>query len=92
MSVIDFNFLEQIATLVWASTGDSQMAEQLAAVKLVNELWERFSGEKELEALRTETILKISKFVNEHPNMPKEELSKEVTKLINEFASKVEKM
>ncbi|KAH9505541.1 hypothetical protein Btru_055836 [Bulinus truncatus] len=92
MSVVDFNFLEQIATLVWASTGDSHMAEQLAAVKLVNELWERFSGEKELEALRAETILKIVKYVKEHPNSSKDDLAKEIGKMINEFAAKVEQV
>ncbi|CAL1542104.1 unnamed protein product [Lymnaea stagnalis] len=92
MSVIDFNFMEHIATLVWAHTGDSHMAEQLATVKIVNEVWQRLSGEKEIEALRTETILRISKYVKENPKASKEELGKEIGRLIKDFASKVEKL
>lgn len=89
---IDFNLMEQISTLVWAHTGDSNMAEQLATVKLIKEVWQRLSGNQELEALRTETILRIAKFVKEHPKASKEELANEIEKQIKDFADKVERM
>ncbi|BFZ07383.1 hypothetical protein BsWGS_10422 [Bradybaena similaris] len=94
--LLDFNILEQISMLIWAHTGDTRMAVKLAEMKLAAELWKRLSNDgdsdAQVEALRTETVLSISKYVKEHPQASQEELANEVGKQLLEFAKKVEKM
>uniref|UniRef100_A0A0B7AM39 Uncharacterized protein n=1 Tax=Arion vulgaris TaxID=1028688 RepID=A0A0B7AM39_9EUPU len=91
-SLLDFNILEQISLLVWAHTGNSDMAEKLATVKLAADLWKKLSGNEQMDELRNETILSISKYVKEHPHASQDELSNEIAKQITEFAKKVEMM
>lgn len=91
-SLVTIDMLEQIATLVWAQSGNPQMAERIAGAKLVSELWQRFSGQQEIDSLRSETVLKICQYVKDHPKATKEQLTSEIGKCIAEFASKVEHM
>ena len=36
--------LQEIATLVWTSTGNTQLSEQMAKMRIGYELYQRFSG------------------------------------------------
>lgn len=84
--------LQQIGTLLWTSTGDPQMTQQLAKLRVGYELYQRLSGEREMEALRNLTILNISNWIKDHPKASKEEMSKEIGKQITQFAAQVENM
>ena len=68
------------------------MTHQLAKLQVGYELYQRLSGERELEALRNQTILNISKWINDHPKASKEEMSKEIGKQITQFAAAVDRM
>lgn len=89
-SLITNEMLEQISVLIWARTGNTQLAELLAAAKLAGQLYERFSGQNEVDALQSQVILKISKYVKDHPKASKEELSKEIGRQIQIFAQQIE--
>lgn len=54
------------------------------------EVYQRLSGQREVEALRAETVNKISKYVQENPNAKKEDLQKVIAKYILDFAQKIE--
>ena len=89
-SLIDLETLNAIAMLQWAQTGNSAMAEKLIAARLVGKLWENLTSDQELETLRTQTIVRIAKYVKENPKASKEQLAKEIGKHITEFAQKVD--
>jgi len=86
------NMLDQIATLVWANSGNTDLAEKLAAARLFSDLWQKLSTDNEIDSLRNETILKIANFVKENPNASKEKLTEALGQYISEFASSVEKL
>ena len=92
MDLIDVNLLDQISTLVWAHSGDTALAEKIAGVRIVADLWAKLSNERETDALRAATIMNISKYVKDNPRAPKEEMKKEVERQIAEFAEKVGQM
>ena len=68
------------------------MVEELAKLRVGYELYQRLSGERDIEALRNQTILSIAKWIKEHPNAPKEEVAKEMGKQIMQFAQLLESM
>ncbi|XP_062621874.1 uncharacterized protein LOC134283447 [Saccostrea cucullata] len=86
--------LQQIGTLVWAVNDDKapKMVENMAALKIGYELYQRLSGQRDVDALRNQTIMNIAKFVKDHPKASKEELTKEVSKQIWLFTQKLEQM
>ncbi|XP_048733780.1 uncharacterized protein LOC125649948 [Ostrea edulis] len=86
--------LQQIGTLVWAINDDKapKLVENLAAFRIGYEVYERLSGEREVDALRNQTILAIAKFVKDHPKASKEELVKEISKQIWLFTQRLEKI
>ena len=86
------DLLQNLATLSWINNDDREMIKHLTTMRVGYELWSRLSGERELEALRAQTILKISQYVKSHPNASKEELSKEIGKQIWLFQEIVDKM
>jgi hypothetical protein len=86
--------LQQIGTLVWAVNDDKapKFVENMAAFRIGYEVYERLSGEREVDALRNQTIMAIAKFVKDHPKASKEELLKEISKQILLFTQRLEKM
>ena len=92
LSLNNADLLQQLATLAWINNDDPEMIKHLTTMRIGYELWNRLSGERELEALRTQTILRISQYVKSHPNASKEELSKEIGKQIWLFKEKVDKL
>lgn len=86
------DLLQQIATLVWTSTGDQTMIEHLSKLRVGYELYQRLSGEREMEALRKQTIEAIAKWIKEHPKASKDEMQKEISKQITLFAQTVDKL
>ena len=86
--------LQQIGTLVWAVNDDKapKFVENMAALRIGYEVYERLSGEREVDALRNQTILAIAKFVKDHPKASKEELVKEISKQIWLFTQRLEKI
>eukprot|EP00745_Piridium_sociabile_P006319 TRINITY_DN140808_c0_g1_i1.p1 TRINITY_DN140808_c0_g1~~TRINITY_DN140808_c0_g1_i1.p1 ORF type:complete len:112 (+),score=28.93 TRINITY_DN140808_c0_g1_i1:43-336(+) len=86
------DLLQQIGTLVWTTTGDSTMTQQLAKLRIGHELYQRLSGQRDVDALRNQTILNIAKWFKEHPKASKEEVAMEIGKQITQFAELVEKM
>ncbi|XP_060552219.1 uncharacterized protein LOC132713592 [Ruditapes philippinarum] len=86
------DMLQTIATLQWIQNGDSGMLEKLSSFRVGYEIYQRMSGEREVDALRAQTIAGIAKYVKDHPNAKKEELQKEIAKHIFAFAHKVENL
>jgi len=94
-SLNNADLLQQVGTLMWANSTDGKAPEfvtKLAATRIGYELYERISGERELEALRNETYMGIAKYIKDHPKATKEELTKEISKHIWNFKQKVEKL
>lgn len=50
------------------------------------------SGEREVDALRAQTIAAIAKYVKDNPKAKKEDLQKEISKHITEFARRIENL
>ncbi|GFO27918.1 hypothetical protein PoB_005442300 [Plakobranchus ocellatus] len=89
-SFLDAETLNTIAMLQWAQSGNSALAEKLIAAKLVGKLWETLTADQELDALRTQAIVRIAKFIKENPKASKEHIAAEIGKHITEFAQKVD--
>ncbi|XP_064600775.1 uncharacterized protein LOC135466951 [Liolophura sinensis] len=88
------SILLQIATLGWLQGSDEskKLMENLTQLRVGYELWQRVSGQRELDALRNQTILSICKYVKDHPKATKDVLAKEVARQIQHFAEEVEKL
>lgn len=56
------------------------------------ELYQRLSGQREVDALHNRTIAAIAKYVKDNPKAKKEELQKEIAKHIFAFAAALEKL
>ena len=86
--------LQQIGTLTWAMNDDKapKMVENLTAMRIGYELYQRLSGQRDVDALRNQTIMAIAKFVKDHPKASKEELTKEISKQIALFAKRLEEI
>ena len=55
-------------------------------------MYQRMSGNREIEALRQQTIEEIARYVKQHPNAPPKELQRVIGKHIIAFAEKVDKI
>lgn len=86
------DLIQEFATLLWVQKGEDDLLKKITSARIVNELYQRVSGENEVEALRNATIAKIAKWVKEHPKATKEEMTKELAKQITLFAKKVDQM
>ncbi|WAR19778.1 hypothetical protein MAR_001616 [Mya arenaria] len=86
------DLLQTIAALNWAQTGDPAMFEKVATFRVGYELYQRFSGQREVDALRAQTIAAIAKYVNDNPRAKREDLQKEISKHIFAFAHKVDSL
>ena len=53
-------------------------------------MYQRMSGNREIEALRQQTIEEIARYVKQHPNAPPNELQRVIGKHIIAFAEKVD--
>ena len=89
---IDLNTLDQISTLLWAHSGNTELAEKVAGVRLASDLWKKLSTETDTDALRNATIMDIANYVKEHPKASKEELAEQIGKRITEFAQRLEQI
>ena len=56
------------------------------------EVYNRLSGEREVDALRTETIMAIVSYIKHNPKAKREDLQKAIAKHIFDFANKVDRM
>lgn len=56
------------------------------------EIYQRMSGERDVDALRAQTIAAIAKYVKDNPKAKKEDLQKEIAKHIIAFAHQVERV
>lgn len=54
------------------------------------EIYQRMSGEREVEALQAQTIAAIVKYIKDNPKAKREDLQKEIAKHIFAFAHKVQ--
>lgn len=54
------------------------------------EIYQRMSGERDVDALRAQTIAAIAKYVKDNPKAKREDLQKEIAKHIFAFAHKIE--
>lgn len=86
------DLLQQIGLLSWLHNNDTDLISKVTGARVAYEVYQRLSGEKEVEALRNQTIMAIAKYVKEHPKASKEELTKEVSKQIWLFSQKIEKL
>jgi hypothetical protein len=86
------DLLQNIGMLVWANTGNPDLFQKVTSARVTYEMFNRMSGERDLEAQRTNTILAISEYVKKNPKASKEELTKEVAKQIWLFKERIEKL
>ncbi|OWF38606.1 hypothetical protein KP79_PYT09928 [Mizuhopecten yessoensis] len=86
------DLIQQIADLDWLHNDKTDFLKEVTTLRVGYELYQRLSGERELAAMRAETIANIAKFVKGNPKATKQELQKEVAKQIWLFSQKVEKM
>lgn len=86
------DLIQEFATLLWVEKGEDDLMKKVTSARIVYELYQRLTGENEMDAMRNETIAKIAKWVKEHPKATKEEVSKELSKQITLFAKKVDQM
>lgn len=85
------DLMQQIGTLMWAVNDDKapKMVENMAAMRVGYEVYQRLSGQRDVDALRNQTIMAIAKYVKDHPKASKEELLKEISKQIALFVKKL---
>lgn len=86
------DLLQQIGLLSWLHNNDTDLISKVTGARVAYEVYQRLSGEREVEALRNQTIMAIAKFIKEHPKASKEELTKEVSKQIWLFSQRIEKL
>ncbi|KAK6181046.1 hypothetical protein SNE40_008985 [Patella caerulea] len=82
------DFLQNVALC----TGDKDMLQRVTGLRIASAVWNRVTGEQEIEALRNQTILNISQYVKDHPKASKEEMVKEIGKQIYHFQKQVEQL
>lgn len=90
LSLTNAGILEELATLLWIRSDNKELAEKLACTRIAYELYQRLSGERELETMRQQAILGIAAYIKKHPKASKEELAAEIGKQIQLFAQKVD--
>lgn len=56
------------------------------------ELYQRLSGQRDVDALQQRTIAAIAKYIKDHPKARKEDLQKEIAKHIQAFVNELEKL
>ena len=83
--------LQQLGNLMWIE-GNPELTEQVAKLRIGYELYQRLSGQRELEALRTKTILEICKWVKDNPRASKDEMTREIGQRILIFAAQVDNL
>lgn len=88
------DLMQQIGTLMWAVNDDKapKMVENMAAMRVGYEVYQRLSGQRDVDALRNQAIMAIAKYVKDHPKASKEELLKEISKQIALFVKKLEEI
>lgn len=86
------DLIQQIGDLNWLTNDNTEFLTGVTMARVGYELYQRVSGERELKALRAETISNIVKYIKANPKASKEEMQKEIAKQIWLFAQKVEKM
>lgn len=91
-SLGDADLLQQIGNLMWIHQNDTQLIEKVTAARVAYEMYQRMSGERELEALRNQTIMAIAKYIKDNPNASKDQLTKEIAKQIQSFSKKVDEL
>ncbi|ESO96446.1 hypothetical protein LOTGIDRAFT_214570 [Lottia gigantea] len=86
------DFLQDLGTLNFINSGDKEMLQRVTGARVAAYVFDKLTNEQEIEALRTATILSISKYVKDHPKASKEEMVKEIGKQIYEFQKKIESL
>ncbi|XP_078000786.1 uncharacterized protein LOC144453379 [Glandiceps talaboti] len=88
------DLVQQMALLAWLNKEESgeKFYKLVTTGRVMYEVWQRLSGEDQMEAYRAEAIMGISQYIKNHPNATKEQITKEVEKHILIFAARVESM
>jgi len=90
-SLLNSDLLTNLSTLLWTS-GNSELAEKLALLRISSVVWKTVTREQETEMLRNAAILQVAMFMKKNPEASKEELLEEIEMQITEFAHQIEKM
>ena len=90
-SFLNSDILTNISTVLWTS-GNADVAEKLALLRLASVAWKSVSREQEAEVLRNAAILQVAAFVKKNPKASKEELLEEIEMQITEFANQIERL
>ncbi len=86
--------IQQMAALLWLKKGDDhkQLYETVTGARVAYELYQRMTGEREIETYQTQCILGIVDYVKKHPKATEDELAREVAKQIELFKYKIDTM
>ncbi len=68
------------------------MYETVTGARVAYELYQRLSGQRDLETYQSQCIAGIVEYVKSHPKASEDELAKEIAKQIQLFQFKVENM
>ncbi|KAI7796179.1 hypothetical protein IRJ41_017966, partial [Triplophysa rosa] len=91
--LVDAQLIQQLALLGWLKTDSVQCKELLTAVtgmQVAREVLDRLSGQKQIDAYKTECIQTIADFVKRNPRASQRELNAEVEKNVLLFAARVQ--
>jgi len=88
------DLLQQMAMLAWLNGDDSgkDMLKNLTQMRIGVELYNRVSGQKDIEKWEQECILGIANYVKSNPKAPDDLKAKEIQKHIDLFKSRVDSL
>jgi len=86
------DLLQQIALLAWLNNGDEgkDMMKLLTQGRVVYELYNRVSGQRQVEQYEQECILGIVDYIKKNPKHSQDALAKEVEKHVALFKARIE--
>ncbi|KAJ7996007.1 hypothetical protein DPEC_G00232610 [Dallia pectoralis] len=83
---------QQLALLGWLRSGSEQDKDILTAltgIQVAQELMDRLTGQREVDAFKTECIRCIADFVQSNPRATQDQINAEVKKHVLVFAARV---
>ncbi|KAK2158108.1 hypothetical protein LSH36_177g04099 [Paralvinella palmiformis] len=85
------DLIQQIALSVWLNKGDDykKMLQNVTQARIVYELYNRISPEKQIELYQQECIMAIVSFIQKNPRASEGKLVTEISKHVEIFKQKV---
>ena len=92
LSLDNISLLENIGTALWTQTGNADVSQNVSKFRIGYEIFQRLSGQRELDSLRNQTIMRIAKWIRDHPGASKEEIIGQIHGQIISFSQEIDRM